>query len=312
VLARLKAASRLAGVVEIADRNILLNVSNTFGEPIKISEIATEIHFGDGTSEWKANPGWQLRRLPGHNRDSGGPLARGKFIGAPKRDEYKRAREWDRKVKKRSADTKAFLAQHDGADGKQGTFDLDDLIERCRKRVISYIRKGERFTWARLCAIRATFPDLKPSDRNAEQRHDEAMSWIDDVEDEPAHERARQIVVAWLRSGQSQGAFADAKGLHRQELRRIVTRHCELIGRRHNTAISAKRHAVRNDTLVVGFEAIAKHTGLTMKSTLRLIEGGKHVAALAGEPVALRKLLPPASARRRTAIATQGLALSAV
>ena len=103
------------------------------------------------------------------------PARPGRVFRDAKRDEYKRAREWDRKVKKRSADTKAFLAQHDGADGKQGTFDLDDLIERCRKRVISYIRKGERFTWARLCAIRATFPDLKPSDRNAEQRHDEAI-----------------------------------------------------------------------------------------------------------------------------------------
>ena len=85
------------------------------------------------------------------------------------------------------------------------------------------------------------------------------MSWIADVEDEPANERARQIVLAWLRSDKSQGAFADAKGLHRQELRRIVNRHCELISRRAITAVSADRRAHRDrQTIVRGVDAIGQ------------------------------------------------------
>ena len=230
------------------------------------------------------------------------------FFETPRRDEWERARKWDPEVAKRSAQTKSFLAQHDGPAGKLGTFDLEALIERCRKRVLSYIRKGERFTYAGLCALREKFDDIEPSDRNAEQRFDEAMSWIVGVEDEPANERSRQIVLAWLRSGKSQGAFADDKGLHREELRRVVVRHCELIGRRVNTAISADRRAHDSQTFVRGVEAIAKFTGRSMKSTLRLIEGGKHVATLAGEPVALRNLLTPASASKRAALAVQGLA----
>ena len=135
------------------------------------------------------------------------------------------------------------------------------------------------------------------------------MSWIDGIEGDPAHERDRQIVTAWLRSGKSQGAFAAAKGPHREELRRIVSRHCELIGRRVSTVTSADRRAYRDSqTLVRGVEAIAEFTGRSMKSTLRLILGGEHVAPLAGQPVALRKLLTPASASKRAALAVQGLA----
>jgi hypothetical protein len=286
-----------------------------------------------------AEPEWidgvQIRKLPRHNRESGGLFDRGEYIGSPKRLDWARDKRIATTDRTATLVVKAAKVGHHAlalafgryderdpkalarlaAEGKAiikaarpspapKPWDLDETIESARKLALTKIREIPSY-WSSLCAVRARFPDLKPSDRNAEQRADEAMSWIADAEDEPANERARQIVLAWLRSGKSQGAFADAKGLHRQELRRIVNGHCELIARRANTAISADRRAHRDcQTLVRGADEIARITRRKPASTLRLIEGGRApIGELAGQPVALRELLDVSKYRSTAKVA---------
>jgi hypothetical protein len=147
------------------------------------------------------------------------------------------------------------------------------------------------------------------------------MEWIVEVEDDRALERARQIVLCWLRSGKPQRAFAQSKGLHRTELRRLVNSYCGAVADRLDAAPAspavrlaandrptAKRKGERliwrpalsvdqrvysnAQTIVRGVDAIAAVTRRTTASALRLIEGGAApIGTLAGQPVAIRELL---------------------
>ncbi len=192
-----------------------------------------------------------------------------------------------------------LTAEHDDpVTGK--TFDLDALIKRTRETVLSRVRSEPSY-WTRLCAIREAVGPVAPFDRNAKERALEALDWIVEVEDDCALERARQIVLCWLREGKTQRAFAKAKGLCRVALRRLIERYCLAIADRINAAgrpiIAIRRgHCKdgghRESDVVRGVDQIAAVTRRKPASALRLIEGGKApIATLDGEPVALRQML---------------------
>ena len=226
--------------------------------------------------------GYRFYKIPTRNRRSWAPLATpSKWLDPAA----------DRAVTR-------LIVEHEPVTGK--TFDLCELIERTRKTVLSRVRSEPSY-WTRLCAIREAVGPIEPFDRNAEERALEALDWIVDVEDDCALERARQIVLCWLREGKTQRAFAKAKGLCRVELRRLIERYCSAIADRINAAgrpiIAIRRgHCKdgghRESDVVRGVDQIAAVTRRKPASALRLIEGGKApIATLDGEPVALRHML---------------------
>jgi hypothetical protein len=248
--------------------------------------------------------GFNIRKIPGHNRRR--PVKGAPLIGCP--DEANKAREW---LKEHRAEIPK---------PKTKTVYMEELIERCHKLTLTRIR-SEPSWFARLCAARDTLPALPAFDRNLEAMALEATGWITEVEDDCALERARPIVLCWLRSGQPQRAFAQSKGIHRTELRRLVDSYCDAIADRLNAApaspavrlaandrptaerkgerlvwrpaLSVDQRVYSNaQTIVRGVDAIAAVTGRKPASALRLIEGGKApIATLAGQPVAIRELL---------------------
>jgi hypothetical protein len=90
---------------------------------------------------------------------------------------------------------------------------FEKLAERWLFKTIRRISR-QRWFWARL---RPDYERLQPAPpvSHAEARAHEALSWLNQIEDNCALERARQIVWCWLRSGQSQRAFAVDKGCTR-------------------------------------------------------------------------------------------------
>ncbi|MGA8584414.1 MAG: hypothetical protein WB715_11370 [Roseiarcus sp.] len=299
-MARLVEAFHIAADEAIAERNTRLMGNSC--EEVDIDKL-----IGWTPKEWSpdfSTGGYRIRSIPAHNRQPA-------VLSVP-----------DSKYYDRTADAEAseIIAQHDGPTGKRGTFDFEKLIERCRRKTLTRIR-AEPSWFARLCAAHDALPALPALDRNAGARADEAMQWIIEVEGDPALERARQIVLCWLRSGQPQRAFAASKGLHRTELRRLIDSYCSTVADRLKTApASAAIRLAANDcptaerkgerrtwrpalsvdqrvysnaqTVVRGVDEIAAVTRRKPASALRLIEGGKApIATLAGQPVAIRELL---------------------
>jgi hypothetical protein len=309
VLDRLVEAFRVAAGEAAAERNTRLMCNSS--EEVDIDKL-----IGWTPKEWSSDfstGGYRIRSIPAHNRQPA-------VLSVPDSKYYDRAAD---------AEATEIIAQHDGPDGKRGTFDLEKLIERCRRKTLTRIR-AEPSWFARLCAAHDALPKLPPFDRNAGARADEAMQWITEVEDDCALERARQIVLCWLRSGKPQRAFAASKCLHRTELRRLIDSYCGAIASRLNAApawaavrlaandrptaehkgerlvwrpaLSVDQRVYRDrETIVKGADAIAAVTRRKPPSALRLIEGGKApIAMLAGEPVAIRELLDTSRWRSTT------------
>jgi hypothetical protein len=301
ILARLVEAFRIAAEEATAERN-KRSLGCSSREEVDIEQL-----IGWTPKEWSPDfrdDGYRIRLIPAHGR-------RPAVLSVP-----------DSKYYNRRADAEAtrIIVEHDGSDDKLGTFDLEKLVERCRRKTLTRIRAAPSW-FARLCAAHDALPKLPPFDRNAGARADEAMQWIVEVEDDCAHERARQIALCWLRSGRPQRAFAASKGIYRTELRRLIDYYCSVLADRLNAApaspavrlaandrLTAERRGERlvwrpalsvdqrvysnSETIVRGVAAIAQVTNRKPASALRLIEGGKApIGTLAGQPAAIRELL---------------------
>jgi hypothetical protein len=263
--------------------------------------------------------GFDIRPIPSHNRRSHGPLADPSERCNPALD---------------TAATRMICEHDDPITGK--TFDLDELVERCRRKTLTRIRAEPEY-WARLCAIRDGLAALERSDRNAELRALEAFGWITEKEDDRDLDEARQLTLFWFQTELPQRAFSQRFGIRRTTLRREIEKYCAALAGRLNAA--PMRAAVRranndhlyrgaslrkserlvwqaaittdlrvhpnDETVVKGAEAIARITRRTSTSALRLIEGGKApIAMLDGQPAALRELLDVACWRSKVQPAT--------
>jgi hypothetical protein len=281
VLKRLQEAFALARRDHLAQLSQLLGV-RAFDRPLEL-EAAAEFEVDGIVAD-----GYAVDPLPAWNRDSGGPLARGE-LRDPDDDERKRALKWDKKVAERDEQATAFVAQHDGPDGEQGTFDLDDMIERTRRRIVRMIREAPTI-WSRLCAARDRLADLRSTDRNADRRAFEAFAWFEDAQADP--ERASGMMHSWLRSGMEQNAFAKLLGWRPSNFSRLINAYCEGILARINYATPPRLQRISTEHAVVrGVPAIALATDKRGSTVERWIESGhKPIAPLAGQPAMLRAL----------------------
>jgi hypothetical protein len=283
VLKRLQAAFALAHREHVAQ---LLGC--------RVFEAALDLEAAaEFEADGKVAKGYSVDPLPAWNRDSGGPLERGELRN-PRADERKRARKWDKKVADRDEQATAFLAQHDGHDSKQGTFDLDDMIERTRRRIVRMIRKDPTI-WSRLTAIRDRWPDLKPTDRNADRRAFESLGWIENVEADPDLETDRLVMTDWLRSGLEWNAYAALVGMSTSLARcflRRINAYCKAILARITYATPPRLQNNSTEHAVIrGVPDIAFATGKRTSAVERWIESGhKPIAPLAGQPAMLRAL----------------------
>jgi hypothetical protein len=158
--------------------------------------------------------------------------------------------------------------------------------------------------WTSLCAAYELFP-RRVSDRNKDARDMQVLDWLIEVEEKPANERDRQIVLRWFREGLSERDFAKSKGLARSTFRDILARYCGTIATRlneRNAIVLPFDQRIELDISVVrGVEAIGEVTQRSLNSTVRLIGDPKSpIAMLNGEPVALRKLMRAEPYRSRT------------
>jgi hypothetical protein len=158
--------------------------------------------------------------------------------------------------------------------------------------------------WTSLCAAYELFP-RRVSDRNKDARDMQVLDWLIEVEEKPANERDRQIVLCWFREGLTERDFAKSKGLARSTFRDILARYCGTIATRlneRNAIVLPFDQRIELDISVVrGVEAIGEVTQRSLNSTVRLIGDPKSpIAMLNGEPVALRKLMRAEPYRSRT------------
>jgi hypothetical protein len=182
---------------------------------------------------------------------------------------------------------------HDLPDSKEQTGDFEAMIERNRKRLVRYAgREDKVWVWAKLCAVRDRWHDLRSTDRLADRRAFEAFSWIETVETDPDLERARRLITHWLRSGMEQNAWATFQGLHRTKFARLVDTFCEAVLARITYATPPRLQNNSSEHAVIrGIPAIALATGKRTSTVERWIESGhKPIANLAGQPAMLRDL----------------------
>ena len=248
-----------------------------FDAPVKAAAIYPDFSDEDVEAGEIANSGCTVRSQPRRNRKSDCILA----------DPSK----W--RSKKHDAETTALLSLHNLPDSKERTGDFEAVIERNRKRLVRYARH-EPSAWARLCAVRDRWHDLRSTDRNADLRAFEAFAWIENVEADPEREIDRKAMTWWLRSGLEWNAFAKLTGFrstHAQAMR-AFNAYCEVILARLSYATPPRLQNNSTEHAVIrGVSAIAFATGKRTSTVLRWIEGGrKPIANLAGQPAMLRDL----------------------
>jgi hypothetical protein len=130
----------------------------------------------------------------------------------------------------------------------------------------------------------------------------EALDWLVTLEEKPSDERARQIVLCWLRSGLSRRDFCKAKGLWPNTLRHWIDVYCSAVaGRLTRACVPALPvpRIFRSRDIVFGVENIAAALGKTTKKTQSLIDAGSlPVGRIGGRWCASVKLLRPYRARK--------------
>lgn len=256
--------------------------------------------------------GFDVRGIPGHHRATWNPLD-----------------DPDANIGLDDAAT-ALIADEEKKGPRKKKVSDETILKRALGRLISAIRHDGRVL-AKLCVQREQLaklrhqrglsPDLV-SDRNRDERNQQALGWIFTPEGDLVLERARRITWDWLKSGKPQREFARERCMHNTALRRLVDKYCnKAAGRLSSAAIplsvgvngrprqSPWRPALAPDLrrddlqgwMVRGVAEIAQITGRKHNSARRLAERpGAPIALVNGEPISIRKLLETSRFKSRS------------
>jgi hypothetical protein len=218
----------------------------------------------------------------------------------------------------------------------------DEQIELQRKAMNKRVRHDPTW-WRTICVAHEDQIVREPVQCNAELIMHEAFDWIVEVEGKPKDERARQIVLCWLRWGckvradvraeieaalkapcgrkslemqarDSARAFCRAKGILPNSLRHAINTYCRAVADRLArlgiTPLSAEWVTYANPDIVYDLDEISHKLGRSWPKTWRLIAAGKlPVGEIGGRPCASLKMLHPYRARQ-SAVATAAAAVA--